>query len=281
MKGLDGNSVAHLEKHKRSQKYFKLFCEEKYGVSDMAFNKITRTVIDEFATYIMVDCNCAHNTTLKYMQIIKKIYRIGIDNGWVKVNAFSNYKFRMKTVVRECLTEEELKTIVEKEFTTQRLDYVRDIFVFSCYTGLAYIDIKNLKRSNIGEFKNRAWIKSRRTKTNVEASLPLLPTARRILDKRNPDWFDLMPNALLFDVISNQKLNGYLKEISDICKIKKLLTFHIAHHTFATTVTLLNGVPIESISKMLGHSRIIMTQHYSKVADLKIERDSEMLFRNR
>jgi site-specific recombinase XerD len=132
---------------------------------------------------------------------------------------------------------------------------------------------------NIGEFKTRAWIKSRRTKTNIEASLPLLPAARRILDKRNPDWFGLMPNALLFDVISNQKLNEYLKEIADVCKINKPLTFHIARHTFATTVTLMNGVPIESISKMLGHSRIVMTQHYSKVADLKIERDSELLFK--
>lgn len=247
--GRDGSSIATIEKHKRCLKYFKEFCLKEYGVSDLAFAKITRTTIDDLTSYIMVDCKCANNTTMKYMQIIKKIYRLGQDNGWVKVNAFSNYKFRMKTVARECLTEEELKAIVEKEFATPRLDYVRDMFVFSCYTGLAYIDIKNLRRMNIGEFKTRAWIKSRRTKTNIEASLPLLPAARRILDKRNPDWFGLMPNALLFDVISNQKLNEYLKEIADVCKINKPLTFHIARHTFATTVTLMNGCRLNQYLK--------------------------------
>ncbi len=212
------------------------------------------------------------------MQIIKKVYRVGMDNGWVKVNAFANFKMRMKTVDRTYLSEEELNKIQETDFNNPRLNYVKDLFIFSCFCGLAYIDVKNLRRQNIIESRNMLWIKNKRKKTGVEASIPLLPPAKEILDSRTLGWINFPKDRLLFDVISNQKMNAYLKEIAIACQIDKLITFHLARHTFATTVTLLNDVPLETVSKMLGHSRITMTQHYSKVIDLKISRDTEKLF---
>ena len=112
----------------------------------------------------------------------------------------------------------------------------------------------------------------------MEASIPLLPPAKAILDKMSPGWQSVSKETYLFDIITNQKINAYLKEIADICKIDKVLTYHLARHTFATTITLSNGIPIETVSKMLGHTRISMTQHYSKVVDMKIAKDTEKLY---
>lgn len=193
------------------------------------------------------------------------------------VNAFANFKFKIKVVERECLTEVELERLLNLKFEQERLVYVKDLFLFSCFTGLAYIDIKNLKRQNIIFNEGIFWIKSRRTKTGIEASVPLLHPAKSILEKYNQGWVQSPENHSLFHMISNQKMNAYLKEIAVCSQIKKVVTFHLARHTFATTVALLNSVPIETVSKMLGHSRITMTQHYSRVIDTKIAKDAQQL----
>ena len=276
-RGDDGASETNIQKHKRALAHFQGFCKLHYKASDIAFQKINRNAVDEFVDYLKAEGECSHNTAMKYMQIFKKVYRIGMDNGWVKVNAFSNFKFRMKTVERGFLSDSELKKLQEKELSLPRLAIVRDLFVFSCFTGLAYIDVKNLKRKNILDSSKSYWIKSKRTKTGIEASIPLLPPAKKILDKYSPEWEGFGKDELLLNVITNQKMNAYLKEIADLCKIDKTITFHLARHTFATTVTLSNNIPLETVSKMLGHSRISMTQHYSKVVDLKIERDTLQL----
>jgi site-specific recombinase XerD len=276
-KGNEGNSPTNIQKHQRCLDHLRAFMKESYRLSDMPFGRINRSTIDDLTEYLKTTGKCSHNTAMKYMQIIKKIYRVGIDNGWVRVNAFANFKFKIKVVERNCLTEEELNVMVDKHFDINRLEYVKDLFLFSCFTGLAYIDIKNLKRSNIIQNNGRDWIKNKRAKTGVEASIPLLDPAMKILKKYCPEWIGLEKDKLLFDVISNQKLNAYLKEIARLCKIDKEITFHLARHTFATTVTLSNDIPLETVSKMLGHSRITMTQHYSKVIDSKIARDTEQL----
>ncbi|HAI44649.1 MAG TPA: recombinase, partial [Maribacter sp.] len=157
------------------------------------------------------------------------------------------------------------------------LDQVRDIFVFCCFTGLAYADVKKLTNADIvigsdGE----KWIKTRRTKTDTRSNIPILPIALAIIEKYEDDEL-LKEKDLVLPVLSNQKMNSYIKEIADCCGIVKNLTFHLARHTFATTVTLTNGVPIESVSKMLGHTNLRTTQHYAKILDMKVGKDMAVL----
>lgn len=174
------------------------------------------------------------------------------------------------------MTKEEIQRMVEKEINNERLDLVKDIFLFCCYTGLAYADVKKLSSNDvvIGIDGNK-WIKTNRTKTKTRSSIPILPTAENILEKyaEHPQ----VNAKRLLPVLSNQKMNSYLKEIGDRCEIQKNLTFHLARHTFATTVTLSNGVPIETVSKMLGYKNLQTTQHYAKILDRKVSDDMAVL----
>jgi site-specific recombinase XerD len=180
-------------------------------------------------------------------------------------------------VERDFLTKEELEAIELKEFTIDRIQYVKDLFVFSCYTGLAYIDAMNLTPDNIiMGIDGYYWIKTRRQKTENPVNVPLLPKAKAIMEKYRGDK-KAMVKGTLFPTISNQKLNSYLKEVADLCGITKNMTFHLARHTFATTVTLSNGVPMETVSKMLGHSQITTTQIYAKVIERKVSEDMQTL----
>jgi site-specific recombinase XerD len=183
-------------------------------------------------------------------------------------------------VVPEFLSEHEIELITKKRFASDRLDQVRSIFLFCCYTGLAFADVKKLKRSEIGiGIDGDQWIFTKRQKTETATRIPLLPSALQILDKFK-DHPSCLNSGRALPVLSNQKYNGYLKEIADVCGISKRLTTHTARHTFATTVTLGNGVPIESVSKMLGHTNLKTTQHYAKVLYKKISEDMSLL-RNR
>ncbi|MCS3533106.1 integrase [Chryseobacterium sp. JUb7] len=167
--------------------------------------------------------------------------------------------------------------IYEKKFVSERLIQVRDIFLFCCYTGLAYVDVKNLTKDNVNiGVDGEQWIFTRRQKTDTSVRVPLLPLAKELILKyeNHPRCVN---SGFLFPVISNQTMNSYLKEIADLCEINKELTFHIARHTFATTITLSNGVPIESVSKMLGHTNIKTTQHYAKILDKKVSDDMAVL----
>ncbi len=178
---------------------------------------------------------------------------------------------------REFLSAEELQKIVSHDFKIERLNQVRDVFVFACFTGLAYVDIKKLKRSEtVTGVDGDPWIFTHRQKTKGVSRIPLLPIPLTIIDKYK-DHSACINKDLLLPVLSNQKLNAYLKEIADMCGITKNLTFHIARHTFATTVTLSNGVPIESVSKMLGHKNLRVTQNYAKILDIKVSDDMKKL----
>ena len=184
-----------------------------------------------------------------------------------------NYKPKLNKVERVFLSPEELNIIQKKDFQVERIGQVRDIFLFSCYTGLAYADVKKLQKNEIVTgVDGELWIHTRRQKTNISSRIPLLLPAIEILKKYN-EHPKCVVDGVLLPVLSNQKMNAYLKEIVEICGIGKNLTYHIARHTFATTVTLMNDVPIETVSKMLGHSSIKMTQHYAKVLDVKVGRD--------
>lgn len=198
-------------------------------------------------------------------------------NDWLEKNPFANYKAKEKEVERVYLTEKEVQNIIEKDLKNDRLSLVRDIFLFSCFTGLAYIDVKNLTKSHISlGIDGEKWIFTHRQKTESASKIPILPVTQIIIDKYE-NHPQAIGNEKLLPILSNQKMNAYLKEIAGLCEIDKELTFHIARHTFATTVTLTNGVPIESVSKMLGHKNLRTTQHYTKVLDRKVSEDMKML----
>lgn len=262
-----------LERYKTSLKHTQEFLNWKYKISDIDITKIDHVFIMDYDFWLRSVRKCANNTAVKYIKNFKKIIRLCIANGWLSKDPFLGYKAKLKVVERPYLTKEEIQAVYEKEFASDRLNQVRDIFLFSCYTGLAYVDVKQLSKSNINTgIDGNQWIFTRRQKTDTSTRVPLLPLAQELVLKyeNHPQCVN---SDVLFPVLSNQKMNSYLKEIASVCGINKDLTFHIARHTFATTVTLSNGVPIESVSKMLGHTNIKTTQHYAKILDKKVSYD--------
>ena len=273
-------ALGTLERYNTSLKHTIDFLEWKYKVSDIEIDKINHAFITDYEFYLRSVRNCANNTAVKYIKNFSKIIKICLANNWIDRNPFSNYKAKVREVERVYLSEGEIQNIMNKDFKTERLSLVRDIFLFSCFTGLAYIDVKNLTKSHISiGIDGEKWIFTHRQKTETASKIPILPITQMIIDKYKDHPECNYQNKLL-PILSNQKMNAYLKEIAGVCEIEKELTFHIARHTFATTVTLTNGVPIESVSKMLGHKNLRTTQHYAKVLDKKVSEDM-MILRNK
>ena len=272
-------SYANYQKYNTCLKYMKEFLWVFIKSEDTLIKLIDRNMVTKFEHFPKVEKGCNYNyntTTIKYLQNFKKITKRAQHNGWLVQDPFATLKLTLKEVDRPYLTEFELSAIMEKNLTIERLAHVRDMFVFSCYTGLAYVDVHKLKRSELERSPNgKLWIRTRRKKTGVRAHIPLLDVAEQILEKYA--IVNVSFDAPVLPIISNQKMNAYLKEIADLCGIHKCLSFHVARHTFATTVTLMNGVPIESVSKMLGHKNIKSTQHYARVVDQKVGDDMELL----
>lgn len=260
-----------------SLKHTQGFIKWRYKVSDYDVRQIDHNFIADYDFYLRSQCNCQNNSAVKNMKNFGKIIRKCEDNGWLASNPFRNYKQRMKRVDRVFLTTDELQAIADKEFVTERLSQVRDIFIFCCFTGLAFIDVQKLQSNKIVKgVDGEKWIQVNRQKTNTPAKIPLLPIPLMLI-KKYADHPQCVVREKIFPVLSNQKMNAYLKEITDICGINKKVTFHTARHTFATTVTLLNGVPIETVSKMLGHTNLKITQHYAKMLDEKVGADMALL----
>ena len=279
MKALIGKefSSGTYSRYEISLKHTKAFLDYRYGLKDIDIQKIDHAFISEYDFYLRSVRKCANNSAVKYINNFGKIIRICLSNGWIIADPFANYKGRLKKIDRVFLSEEELQKIAAKQFASERLTQVRDVFLFCCFTGLAYADVKKLRSDQISKgIDGELWIFTHRQKTDTMSAIPLLPTAIELIKKyeHNPLCLN---KGMPFPVPSNQKLNDYLKEIATLCGIHKPLTFHIARHTFATTVTLSNGVPIESVSKMLGHSSLKQTQHYAKILDIKLSNDMKML----
>ncbi|TDE16169.1 site-specific integrase [Dyadobacter psychrotolerans] len=272
-----GFAKSTLTKYKTCYDHTSEFIRCKYEKNDLDIQKLNYEFISEFEFWLKSQKSCGHNTVMKYLTNFKKIVMICVKNGWLTQDPFASYRMSRQVVKRSALTEAELSKVNGKDFENERLNQVRDIFVFSCFTGLAYIDVYNLSRQQIIEGINgEMWLVVNRQKTDSESRVPLLPIALEILEKYE-DHPQCIASGRLLPVLSNQKLNSYLKEIADVCRFDKTLTFHLARHTFATTVTLTNGVPIESVSKMLGHSSIKTTQIYAKIVDRKISEDMSIL----
>jgi site-specific recombinase XerD len=258
----------------RARNRLELFMQRKYNVSDFDMREINYSFLCDFEIYLKSHYNCGHNAAMKLIKHLRTIIIIAKNNGWLHADPFANYKFHTEKTERAFLTQQELENIMNKSFSIKRLDQVKDVFLFSCFTGLAYIDVFNLRENNIREsFDGNLWIIGKRVKTNVSYNVPLLDVPRMIIEK----YKGTLLTGELLPVISNQKMNAYLKEIADMCGIDKLLTFHVARHTFATTVTLSKGVSIESVSKMLGHTNIKTTQIYARITDNKISNEMNIL----
>ena len=274
--GLDYSYGAY-RRHIRTRNHLAAFIKKEFKLADIFVKEVDLKFINRFHHYLKTKKIGNQNTITKYVVNFKKIMRIAFANNWVSKDPFFHWKAQWKKVEREALTEAELRALIEKEFSIKRLEQVRDIFVFCCFTGLAYVDVQKLSNNHmvLGMHGGR-WIKINRSKTDSRSTIPLLPVADEILE-RYGEFSRTSDEGLLLPVISNQKTNAFLKEIATLCKIKKNLTFHLARHTFATTVTLANGIPIESVSKMLGHQSLKTTQIYAKVIDQKLKEDMDGL----
>jgi site-specific recombinase XerD len=270
-------ALGTFKRYHTTRNHIQEFIEKEYQKNDLPIREVNLKFIKGFEYFLKETKGCNHNSSLKYVNNFKKIIRMAVGNEWITKDPFYNYKIKFKTVEREFLSKEELKTLAEREIKWERLAVVRDMFVFCCYTGLAYVDIQKLTPDNIvRDVDGNLFIQAKRTKTKTKLVIPLLPPALSILNK-----YENHPKVLNGDcvlpVLSNQKSNAYLKEIAILCGIHKNLTTHLARHTFATTVTLTNGVPLETVGKMLGHKNLRTTQHYAKIIDRKVNEDMKVL----
>jgi site-specific recombinase XerD len=234
----------------------------------MYLSELKPLTIHDFEIYLLSEAKFCPNTATKMLKTFKTIIIFAQKSGLLDHDPFLNVRFHLEPTHRAFLTDEEVIKIMKKDFGCDRLNAVRDIFVFSCFTGLAYIDAAHLKEDNIVELDGKQWIMTQRKKTRVATNIILLDIPKEIIAK----YADRRRNGYLLPMLSNQKTNSYLKEIGDICGIKKQLTFHVARHTFAT-MSLSKGVPIETVSKMLGHTNIKTTQIYARITNKKIEND--------
>lgn len=262
-----------------TQRYLMKFLEAQFNTTDIYLHQLDYKFVKDFEVYLRNHKPKDHqkamnnNGVMKHIIRLKKMVNLAQNLRWIDNDPFATYKLKMQKVNREQLSDKELADLEEKNLTIERLAMVRDMFVFCCYTGLSYVDVMSLTPSHIvAGSDGERWIRTCREKTLIPVNVPLLPQALKILDKYKTN-IRAMSDGTVFPIISNQKVNSYLKELADICGISKNVTFHIARHTFATTVTLSNGVPIETVSKILGHTKITTTQIYAKVVEKKLAED--------
>lgn len=266
-----------------TQKYLEKFLKEKMRRPDITLREINYKFVTSFEYYLKTYQPLDHekplgnNGVMKHMERFRKMINVALKNEWLEKDPFKAYKLKFTKYERGYLTEEELTVLENKLFDNERMQNVLDLFIFSCYTGLSYIDAVNLTPLDIVKgIDQEYWLVTKREKTNTPVKVPLLPKAIELIEKYANN-VKCQAEGSVLPKMSNQKLNGYLKEIADVSSIKKNITFHLARHTFATTVTLSNGVPIESVSKMLGHTKISTTQVYAKVIERKLSNDMLLL----
>lgn len=257
-----------------------------YEKDDITFYELSPEFIKAFDTYLKMEAGLCRNTVVRYMKCLKKITNMALAKEWMRKDPFYGYKMQQDETDPTFLTYDELQTIMNKEFTIPRLALVRDIFIFACFTGLAFSDVSTLNRENLMQDNNGDWwirkgrIKlEHRRKASSISNIPLLPVPLAIL-KKYEDAPVCLKKGCCLPVFCNQKVNSYLKEIADFCGIRKNLTTHVARHTFGTTITLANNVPLQDVSAMLGHASTRMTQHYARVMDSSLKESMDNV-RNR
>ena len=272
-----------LRQYRTSQRYMLSYIAKEYNSTDIYLKDLNYGFIIGFEDYLRAyepkagQPKIGNNTAMKHIKRLRRMVSLAYRMEWIDRDPFVNFKPKIVKSEREFLNSDELEQIERLQSSIERLIVVKDVFVFSCYTGISYSDIIKLTTENLVIGVDGArWIMAKRTKTGTPFKIPLLEKAEGIIDKYK-DHLRTQDNGKLLPGLSNQKLNSYLKEIADLCGIKKNLTFHMARHTFATTVTLSNGVPIETVSKLLGHTKIATTQIYARVMEEKVGQDMDVL----
>lgn len=271
-------SKASYQKYERAKDLLITFMTKQYGIQDIPLFEVNSAYVYNLESFLKYDSRfkgitgIKNNSVVKYMRMYKTACKYSIRMGIIEKDPFNLYDGKLHVTDAVFLTQEELNLIENKKFSVQRLEKVKDVFLFSCYTGYAPVDAANLTSNNISsDGKDNLWIMTNRAKTTIRANVPILPPTLAIINKYRNMQIGLIPK------LSNQKMNAYLKEIADLCGIDKHLTWYVARHTFATTVTLGNGVRIENVSAMMGHTNIKQTQHYAKVLDINIMEDMSKL----
>ena len=266
-----------------TEKYLKRYINERFGVFDIKLVQLNYAFIEGFEYYlrncrpINVNRPLKNNGIMKHMERFQKMVGVAHKFAWIKQNPFARYQLQFEEYDSDFLEDREIHSLENLRIEETGIRLVRDIFIFSCYTGLSYIEVKSLTYCDIVMgIDGEEWINVRRKKTNTPVKVPLLGKAKEILDVYS-NWPDSVHGNSLLPVYSNQKVNKYLKEIAKRTGLKKHLTFHVARHTFATTITLLNDVPLETVSKLLGHTKLSTTQRYARVVEKKISKDIEKL----
>ncbi|MBF0649277.1 site-specific integrase [Dysgonomonas sp. GY75] len=250
------------------------FMRSELGTDDIHIQKIDLYFIERFYFFIREKYSCINNTAIKYVQRLASIVSYACKIGLIDKNPFLLFNYRLDKTSPIYLNEDEINKIWRKKFLSKRLEQIRDYFVFSCFTGLSFIDMCSLKSDDIkvGPDK-KLWIMILRQKTGLESNIPLLKIPLEIIKKYEDEN---TPNKNLFPIKSNQKTNEYLKEIADLCNIKKNVTFRVSRHSFAT-LAISNGVSIEAVSKMLGHTNVKTTQIYAQITSTKISKEMAIL----
>ena len=279
-KNLHKDTMRH---YKTTQNYLKSFLSKKIKTDNIYLSNLDYSFIVDFEYYLKAHEPTDHqrkisnNTAMKHLQRLRKMVTMAYHLEWIDRDPFVRFKSSFEKREREFLSESELLKLENFHSPVNRLNIVKDLFVFSCYTGISYIDLNNLTRDNIVKgIDGNDWLITKRQKTKTNVKIPLLDKALELVFKYENHPRVVANNGIL-PRLSNQRINAYLKEIAGLCKIKKNLTFHIARHTFATTVTLSNGVPIETVSKLLGHTKIATTQIYARVIERKVSEDINAL----
>ncbi|MDR7371035.1 phage integrase SAM-like domain-containing protein [Flavobacterium aquidurense] len=271
-------SSASFQKYERASNLLSVFIKKHYGNDDMVIEDISSAFVFSLEEYLKYESSykgqigIKNNSVVKYMKMYKTACNYCFRMDLIQKNPFNIYNGKLNVTDAIFLSQQELNKITDKPIFIERLQKVRDIFLFCCYTGYAPVDAISLTKANLSEDNNgNLWIMANRTKTTIRENVPVLPPALAIINKYKNKQTFLLPQ------ISNQKMNAYLKEIADICDIDKHLTWYVSRHTFGTTVTLGNGVRLEHVSSMMGHTNIKQTQHYAKVLDVNVMDDMNKL----
>ena len=254
-----------------TERLFKEFIQKKYQREDLYLREINLGFIQGFHSFLLSDKKMGQNSSTKHLKFLKKLLNLAVANSYISFNPVNAYKVEREPVEIDFLNEEELRKVINFDTPIPRFERARDMFLFGCFTGLSYIDIKTLSLEHFErDTEGRIWIKKRRVKTGVLSRIPLLPMAKMILEKYKGG------NKLL-PIQDPADVNKYLKDIAILCKIDKRITFHTSRHTFASTVTLANNISLEVVSKMLGHTNTRMTTHYAKLVDDTIAKQMDNL----
>lgn len=267
-------SKSTYQKYCTVYRHVQEFIRYRYNVSDIALKELTPAFIIDFELYLRANQNCTNNTVWVYMMPLRRMITIAQNNGWLNRDPFVEYSISPEDADRGYLTKEEIKLMMNAPMTKKKHELVRDLFIFCCFTGLSFRDLKNLKTDNLQtSFDGHEWIITKRQKTKVQSNIRLLDVPRRIIEK----YKGIAKDNKVFPVPTYGNLRDNITLIVQACGIKKHVTWHMSRHTYATEICLTNGMPIETLSKTLGHTNISTTQIYAKITNEKVSHDMEAL----